>query len=64
MGINSRLKVLGRANKVFVNINRTKISDDQQPQLDLVGEKSLLSFGNFENPFKKIKDKLFNERDN
>jgi hypothetical protein len=37
VGVNSRLKILGRATKIFVNINRTKINDDKKPQLDLVG---------------------------
>jgi hypothetical protein len=31
VGVNSRLKVLGRAKNVFVNINRTKISDSVPP---------------------------------
>ena len=34
IGINSRLKVLGRAKGIFVNLNRDKISTCKKPQLD------------------------------
>jgi hypothetical protein len=43
IGINSRLKVLGRAKGVFVNINREKISSCKKPQLDFNHSSSRLS---------------------
>lgn len=55
MGVNSRLKVLGRAKNVFVNINRTKVEEE------VGNSSSLLNFGN---PFKKIKEKFFSENNN
>jgi len=35
ISINSRLKVLGKATNIFINLNRDKISADKRPQLDL-----------------------------
>jgi len=43
ISINSRLKVLGRAKNIFVNINRDKISHCKKPQLDLNHSSSRLS---------------------
>ena len=43
ISINSRLKVLGKAKNIYVNINREKISHDKKPQLDLNHSSSKIS---------------------
>lgn len=62
LSIHSRLKVLGKAKRVFVNFNRLHINETTQPQLDLVG-------GGAPNPspstpFGKIKAQQSRDRDN
>ena len=43
ISINSRLKMMGKATNIFVNINREKISDCKKPQLDLNHSSSRIS---------------------
>jgi hypothetical protein len=62
ISINSRLKVLGRAKNIFVNINRDKISHCKKPQLDLNHSSSRLSKKET-SKFKIIKAKQSKKRD-
>lgn len=43
ISINSRLKVMGKAQNIYVNINREKISDCKRPQLDFSHTSSKIS---------------------
>ena len=60
---NSRLKVLGRAKGIFVNINREKISLCKKPQLDLNHSSSRISRRET-SKFKIMKAKNNKKRDN
>lgn len=63
ISINSRLKVLGRAKGIFVNINREKISMCKKPQLDLNHSSSRISRRET-SKFKIMKAKNNKKRDN
>ncbi len=63
ISINSRLKVLGRAKTIYVNINRDKISQCKKPQLDLNHSSSRISKQET-SKFKIIKAKQNKKRDN
>mmetsp|Transcript_29441 Transcript_29441/g.44586 ORF Transcript_29441/g.44586 Transcript_29441/m.44586 type:complete len:264 (-) Transcript_29441:1796-2587(-) len=63
ISINSRLKVLGRAKNLFININREKISHDKKPQLDLSRSSSRISKRETSR-FKIMKAKQSKIRDN
>lgn len=63
ISINSRLKVLGRAKGIFVNINREKISLCKKPQLDLNHSSSRISKRET-SKFKIMKAKNNKKRDN
>lgn len=63
ISIKSRLKVLGKASQVFVNINRDKISECKKPQLDLAHSSSRISKTET-SKFKILKAAQSKERDN
>jgi len=63
ISINSRIKVLGQSNNLFVNIKREAISDDKRPQLDL-GNGSGRIGKQETSMFKILKAKNSRDRDN
>lgn len=63
ISINSRLKVLGMASSIYININRKKLSKDKKPQLDFNPSSSRIS-RHEKSMFKKIKAKQQKLRDN
>ena len=63
INITSRLKVLGKASGIFINIKRETISECKKPQLDIGSSSSRISKKET-SKFKILKAKASRERDN